>query len=491
MEFNIVVCIDSNFGIAKDGMIPWKVKEDSDYFRDLIRMKTYNKPNVIVSGRKTFEKMGMVKDHYSIVFTRDVISKDTIIQVHNEEEFYDELSKLDYGKIFICGGSEIYNLFTKNIIKDTNKVNLYMNIINNNFECDTFIPEELKKYCKTLAENSNKDIYTKMYVENLLDSKVYEFIRFNPVQLKLNEIMYINNINTEEQQYLDLMKDLLISGTKTLTRNGYTYSKFGKTLEFDLRNGFPLLTTKKMFFKGICEELLFFLRGDTNSKHLSDKGIKIWEKNTDRTFLDSNGFSNRDEGDMGPMYGFQWRHFNAKYTGCNSDYNETGLDQLSYVLNELKVNPHSRRIIMTTYNPLQAKEGVLFPCHGIAIQFNVEEINGTYVVNLSQNQRSADYFLGLPFNIASYALLLELVCHHLNGETNKKYVPGKVILFLGDYHIYDTHRNHCVKQIQRYPIKFCQIKLNLNKTKLEDFELEDFEIINYNSYPGIIADMVA
>ena len=149
---------------------------------------------------------------------------------------------------------------------------------------------------------------------------------------------------------------------------------------------------------------------------------------------------------------------------------------------------------MTTYNPLQASEGVLFPCHGLTIQFNVEENNDSYIVHLSQNQRSADYFLGLPFNIASYALLLEMICHNLNGvngKINKKYVPGKVILFLGDYHIYESHRDQCVRQIQRYPMKFPQIKLNPNKRELEDFELEDFEIENYNSYPGIAAEMVA
>jgi thymidylate synthase len=232
----------------------------------------------------------------------------------------------------------------------------------------------------------------------------------------LNGFEYLKTENQEEQKYLDLMKDLLIEGNITSTRNGYTRSKFGTTLEFDLKNGYPLLTTKKMFFKGICEELLFFLRGDTDSKKLSNKGIKIWEKNTDRTFLDSMGFTQREEGDLGPMYGFQWRHFNAEYNGCNEDYTEKGVDQLKYVLNELKTNPNSRRIIMTTYNPQQAKDGVLFPCHGISIQFNVQETEDSYIVNLSQNQRSADYFLGLPFNIASYALLLELICHQLNLE---------------------------------------------------------------------------
>jgi dihydrofolate reductase/thymidylate synthase len=518
MEFNLVVCIDMKYGIAKNGIIPWKIKEDSDYFRDIIRTKVNGKPNVIVSGRKTFEKMGIVKDHFNMVFTKNIIEINSIIQVHNEEEFFSELTKLDYGKIFICGGSEIYSLFSKYITKDEFIVNLYLNIINNDFECDTFIPDTLKRYCQTLCGSINPYIkeeiknsipkllgeymsiynltennnHNELLVQNLNDNKYYNFIRFYPCKIKnLNKCVYNEYINTEEQKYIDIMKDLLLNGTRTQTRNGYTYCKFGTSLDFDLRNGYPLLTTKKMFFKGVCEELLFFLRGDCNTKHLSDKGIKIWEKNTDRTFLDANGFTDRMEGDMGPMYGFQWRHFNAEYKDCESDYNNKGLDQLSYVLNELKTNPHSRRIIMTTYNPLQAKSGVLFPCHGISIQFNVEEINGEYVVNLSQNQRSADYFLGLPFNIASYALLLELICHNLNGEINKKYIPGRVILFLGDYHIYESHRNQCVKQIMRYPMKFPQIKLNPKKTRIEDFELDDFEILNYNSYPGIVADMIA
>ena len=139
MEFNLVVCIDNKGGIAKNGEIPWKIKEDSDYFRDLIRTKHNGKPNVIVTGRKTYKKMGLVKDHYNIVFTRDVIGKDTIIQVHNEEEFFSELADLDYGKIFICGGSDIYELFTNYI--GEYKINLYLNVIDGDFDCDTFIPE--------------------------------------------------------------------------------------------------------------------------------------------------------------------------------------------------------------------------------------------------------------------------------------------------------------------------------------------------------------
>jgi dihydrofolate reductase/thymidylate synthase len=502
MDFNFVACVDKCYGIAKDGEIPWKLQEDSDYFRDLIKTKYNGKPNIIVTGRKTFEKMGVIKDHYNIVFTRNIIGKDSIIQVHNEEDFFSEISDLDYGKIFICGGADIYNIFCKYIGRENFNFTLYLNMIYEDFKCDTILPKNLIKYCSGLCYDNSFDMinrdFVNMYSKNLYDEKFYNFICCKPVKLKYElyeKIIPYKTENHEEQKYIDVMKDILMYGTRTHTRNGVTTSKFGTLLEFDLKNGFPLLTTKKMFFKGVCEELLFFLRGETNAKNLSNKGVKIWDKNTDRTFLDENGFSHRFEGDMGPMYGFQWRHFNAEYSDCNSDYNEKGLDQLVYVLKELKENPHSRRIIMTTYNPLQAKEGVLFPCHGISIQFNVTEVENKYVVNLSQNQRSADYFLGLPFNIASYALLLEMVCHHLNNkvneEVNKTYVPGKVILFLGDYHIYLQHYNQCIRQILRYPIKFPKIKLNPNKRKLEDFQLEDFEIIGYNSYPGIVADIVA
>ena len=471
MEFNLVVCIDNNGGIAKDGDIPWKIQEDSDYFRDLIKTKVNGKPNVIVSGRKTYEKMGLIKDFYNVVFTRDVIGNDSIIQVHNMEEFFSELADLDYGKIFICGGSEIYELFTNLIDNNDHKVNLYLNLINHNFECDTKISSGLIKYCHTIA--LYKNISTTMLVENKKDNKYYEFIHFNPVQLKLDSVNIIETKNKEEQKYLDVMTELLINGTKTETRNGITYSKFGTTLEFDLRNGYPLLTTKKMFFKGVCEELLFFLRGDCNSKHLSDKGIKIWEKNTDRTFLDSNGFTSRQEGDMGPMYGFQWRHFNAKYDGCDSDYNGKGLDQLSYVLKELKSNPHSRRIIMTTYNPLQASEGVLFPCHGISIQFHVEETNGEYVVNLSQNQRSADYFLGLPFNIASYGLLL----HMISKEVNM--MPDELIFSGGDCHIYLNHIDGIRKQLTQNTYNLPRIEIS--DKSIFDITFEDIKLIGYES----------
>jgi thymidylate synthase len=193
------------------------------------------------------------------------------------------------------------------------------------------------------------------------------------------------------------------------------------------------------------------------------------------------------------MYGFQWRHFNAQYNGMGQSYEEKGFDQLTYVLNELKTNPNSRRILMTTYNPAQASQGVLFPCHGISIQFQTHKIDDVYSLNISQNQRSCDYFLGVPFNIASYALLNYMICHVLNNDPECKYKfePGELIMFLGDYHLYKVHTQQANRQTLRNPYKFPTLHFKKNVSNIEDFKLEDIEISGYECYPGIVAEMVA
>ena len=182
-----------------------------------------------------------------------------------------------------------------------------------------------------------------------------------------------------------------------MTRNAKTYSIFDNSITFDMKDGFPLLTTKRMFWKGIVEELLFFIRGDTNSKHLEDKGVRIWQGNTTQEFIDNIGLPYQ-EGDMGPMYGFMWRHFGADYTGCNTDYTNQGFDQLSKIVEEIKTNPHSRRILMSDFDPSRAHQGVLYPCHSLVLQFYVRD--GKFL-DVKMYQRSVDSFLGEPFNIAS------------------------------------------------------------------------------------------
>jgi thymidylate synthase len=292
-----------------------------------------------------------------------------------------------------------------------------------------------------------------------------------------------------EQSYLQTMFDIVVNGEERKTRNGITYSLFNKTLSWDLEDGFPLLTTKKMFWKGIVEELLFFIRGETDSSKLSELGVKIWEPNTNRNFLDSMGFTNYKIGEMGPMYGYQWRFFNKPYTNehkndidQNQEQNQ-GIDQLKKVIDEIKKDPHSRRILMTNFNPQQAHQGVLYPCHSIVIQFYVHKQR----LCCSMYQRSADFLLGIPFNIASTSLLV----HIISNLTGLK--QGIVNLIMGDYHIYNEHIIQVFEQIKRIPKKLPSLQIPKFDTleQVEKSKLEDYQIINYDSYPAIKANMIA
>ena len=232
--------------------------------------------------------------------------------------------------------------------------------------------------------------------------------------------------------------------------------------------------------------------------------MNIWNANTKREVLDSSGLSSYEEGDMGPMYGCQWRHFGAKYEGCNADYTEQGIDQLSECINLIRNDPHSRRIIMTTFNPAQVNEGCLYPCHGISIQFYVESLNNisgdnpeNNTISLCENklscmmtQRSGDLFLGVPYNIASYALLVHMMCEIISNS-GMKIVPGRLIIVLGDVHIYETHKDQATKQISRDPYNFPFLKFNKKVENIEDFKFENVELCEYNHHPGIKAEMIA
>ena len=286
-----------------------------------------------------------------------------------------------------------------------------------------------------------------------------------------------------EYQYLNVMNEILDFGNHRETRNGTTLSAFGKQIRFDLNRGFPLLTTKRMFFRGIVEELLFFIHGKTDSKYLEQKEVRIWSKNTSREFLDSMGLSRQETGLIGPMYGYQWRFYDAPYNdqlGVPFNPND-GIDQLTNVINLIKTDPSSRRILMTSYNPKQSDQGVLYPCHGLTIQFYVN--NGELSTHMYQ--RSADWFLGVPFNIASYALLTMLI-----AQVTKLKVSELIISF-GDAHIYSDHVQPSVYQLTRDPLSFPTVKINTFIDNIDDFELGDIKLENYQYYPSIPAEMKA
>ena len=282
--------------------------------------------------------------------------------------------------------------------------------------------------------------------------------------------------NNDEIQYLDLLKLVKENGIIKNTRNGITYSYFGHLLKFDINNnGFPLLTTKKIFFKGVVEELLWFLRGSVNSKELEEKGVNIWKGNSSREYLDANGFFDYDIGYLGPIYGYQWRSFNGI------------IDQLKYVLNELKVE-NSRRIIMTAWNPCQLEQQALPPCH---ILYNFYK-NNEYL-SCMMYMRSTDLFLGLPFNIASTALLT-LIIAKVSGMKVKE-----IAISMCDCHLYEEHIDAVDIQLNRNPFNFPNIEItkeidiNISieeKIKwIESLTFNDFNLINYNYHPNIKAVM--
>ncbi|XP_058498922.1 thymidylate synthase [Solea solea] len=283
----------------------------------------------------------------------------------------------------------------------------------------------------------------------------------------------------DEHAYLDLVQHILQQGHTKGDRTGTgVVSVFGAQARYSLRDQFPLLTTKKVFWKAILEELLWFIKGSTNAKELSEKGVKIWDANGSRAFLDNLGFTEREEGDLGPVYGFQWRHFGAEYTNMHADYTGQGVDQLQKVIDTIKKNPEDRRIIMCAWNPKDLPSMALPPCHALC-QFYV--CDGELSCQLYQ--RSGDMGLGVPFNIASYALLTYMIAH----ITGLK--PGDFVHTLGDAHIYNNHIEPLKVQLQREIRPFPKLKILRKVENIDDFRSEDFEICDYNPHPAIKMQM--
>ena len=291
---------------------------------------------------------------------------------------------------------------------------------------------------------------------------------------------YLYNIsidkNNEEFQYLNLVTQILNTGNKRNDRTGTgTMSLFGSQMRFSLReNKFPLLTTKHLFYRGIVEELLWFIRGSTNVKELQEKNVHIWDQNSSRVYLDSLGLTNRETGDLGPVYGFQWRHFGASYVNMHMDYTGQGIDQLADIIKTIQTEPESRRIIMCAWNPTDLSAMALPPCHCL-IQFYVNDDE----LSCHVYQRSADIGLGLPFNIASYALLTIMIAH----VTGLK--PGDIIISLGDVHLYLTHVENLLIQSTRIPKPFPQLFIKNTIKNINDFTFDDFDIVNYKPHPKI------
>ncbi|KCV72414.1 thymidylate synthase [Fonticula alba] len=285
----------------------------------------------------------------------------------------------------------------------------------------------------------------------------------------------------EERQYLDLVQRAIEYGESRNDRTGVgTLALFGCSARYSLRDSFPLLTTKRVFWRGVAEELFWFLGARTDGKELSAKGIHIWDGNGSREFLDSRGLHHRREGDLGPIYGFQWRHFGAEYKDADTDYTGKGVDQIAQIIETIKTNPTDRRILFSAWNPAAIPEMALPPCHLMA-QFYVNIERGE--LSCQFYQRSCDLGLGVPFNIASYALLTCLIAHCTGLR------PGELIHIMGDTHVYKNHVDALKEQLKREPRPFPQLKINTTTTDINAITFEDLEIIGYNPHPRISMDM--
>lgn len=259
------------------------------------------------------------------------------------------------------------------------------------------------------------------------------------------------------RQYLDLMKEVLEKGTSKTDRTGTgTLSVFGRQLRFDLAEGFPLVTTKKLHLRSIIHELLWFLKGDTNIKYLKDNGVSIWDEWAD------------ENGDLGPVYGSQWRSWPAP--------DGRHIDQITNVINQIKSKPDSRRHIVSAWNPAEVDNMALPPCHAL-FQFYVADGK----LSCQLYQRSADYFLGVPFNIASYALLTHLFAQQCDLE------PGEFVWTGGDVHLYSNHIDQVKLQLSRDTFPLPQLNIKRKPNSIFEYQFQDVEILNYQSHPSIKA----
>lgn len=460
-HFSIIVAIDGGNGIAKNGNIPWNSKEDMKFFRDTTVGKG---KNAVIMGRTTYESIP--EEHRPLKSRRcAVISRTWKQEEHPEIAIYSSLvdalaglgtSTTNFDDVFVIGGEQIYKEAVRDFLYLCKKI--HVTRFKTDYGCDQFFPYDSVKELLLAAD----------------PSKNRDYVRYT----------YIPKISHDEYQYLDAMKNIVNEGEVKPDRTGVgTKSVFGGTqMKFDLRDRLPIITTKKVFFESIIKELLFFVSGATDTKILDKQGVKIWNPNTKKAILEERKLS-WNEGDMGPSYGHQWRHWGAEYTGCEANYTGKGIDQLQQIIDTIKTDPYSRRMIISAWNPSQLSEMALPPCHILA-QFNVS--GDRKWLDCQVYQRSGDMFLGIPFNIASYAMLTYMIAH-ITGLR-----PRNLTLTVGDAHIYNSHGDQTRKQLSRHPRPFPRLSFrdSTRLHELKDFTHNSFVIEGYSSWAAITADMV-
>ena len=452
MKINIMTAMTKERGIGKGEILPWNM---SKYLRQCFKHITIGEGNnAIVMGRKTFFSFPKrpLPERLNIVLSRTM----------KGEYYYPSLEagllechekKVD--NVFIIGGEEIY----KQTLFIADK--LYITYICRDIECDRFFPKF-----------NNHFLYTRQNLPKDFDCKSND--REDDI-----EFAEYRRVNHEENSYLDNLEYILENGNIKRDRTSIgTRSIFGGFERYNLRhNQIPILTTKRVFIRGIIEELLWFLRGSTNANELLDRGIKIWMNNSSRRYMDHLGFTEREEGDIGPGYGFQWRHAGAEYVDCRTDYKDKGCDQIAECIRLIKRGGTSRRMIVCSWNANDLKNMNLPPCHCL-FQFYVDGDE----LSCMMYQRSADMGLGVPFNIASYSILTRIIARECGLK------PGEFIHCTGDTHVYLNHEDAVRLQINRTPNTFPLLYIDDN-IEMCDLEYKHFKILGYNPETSIKMDM--
>lgn len=498
--YQVVVAATRDMGISKDGKLPWKLPSDLKFFKEITQITSdTGKRNAVIMGRKTWESIPVehrpLPGRLNVVLTRsgsfDIATVENVVICGSIGSALELLAASPYclsiEKVFVIGGGQIL----REALNAPECDAIHITEIETSIECDTFIPsidssvfqpwyssfpivENNIKYCFSTYVRVRSAAVESLSQNNdiVLDSKT------NSDKFEVKQFSFLPKMvfeKHEEYLYLRLVRDIISDGNLKDDRTGTgTLSKFGCQMRYNLRTTFPLLTTKKVFWRGVVEELLWFISGSTNAKVLQEKDIHIWDGNASREYLDSVGFTDREEGDLGPVYGFQWRHFGARYTNMHADYSGQGFDQLLDVINKIKSNPNDRRIVLSAWNPSDLKLMALPPCHMFA-QFYVA--NGE--LSCQMYQRSADMGLGVPFNIASYALFTCMIAHVCD------LVPGDFIHAIGDAHIYRNHVRPLEEQLQKLPKPFPILKINPEKKDIDSFVAEDFKLIGYDPHQKI------
>jgi len=471
MKYNIIVSINKDNVIGYNNNLLIKSKEDLNYFYKITTEKFNDYQNVCIMGWGTWasipEEVRPLKNRINIVITKNHCAQGNVVNVSS---FADAIAWCDInavGKVFVIGGEQVFGCCS------VDRDNIHMMYITC-FKYDTPLHIRDKKYFPNILEN-----FQEIYSESKhLDCIVMDKKVVIDTDFKIFQNNYTANL--QEREYLKLLNKIS-NINLTESRNSLVSSSFGERLIFDLTEGFPLLTSKHMGFKTILRELLWFISGSTCNKKLNEMKVHIWDQNASDDYMKSRGL-NYEAGDLGPIYGFQWRHFGAEYISSDTDYNDKGVDQLKYIIDTIKNNPSSRRIIMSAWNPGDLDKMALPPCH-VMCQFNVDQVNNQ--LNCQLYQRSGDMFLGVPFNIASYALLTHIIAH-LTG-----YKVGKLIHILGDAHIYNSHMNAIQLQLQNPTYQFPKLIISDDLIDIDKIDESYFKINDYKSCGRINAQMIS